>query len=125
MCPKLDVIFISQFQHDLYNPKYGPAPGGAEGVDKFNKAMLKALKPGGLLIVVDHAGRPGTGATEIDTLHRIEESTLVAAVERAGFKLAGESAMLKNPADPKTASVFDASIRGKTDQFVLKFRKPK
>ena len=121
---KLDVIFSSQFQHDLYNPKYGAEGGGAAGVDKVNKAMFNALKPGGVLIIVDHAGRPGTGTTEHDTLHRIDQPVVVQSLTKAGFKLDAESQILRNPADPKTANVFDASIRGKTDQFVLKFRKP-
>jgi predicted methyltransferase len=121
---KLDVIFNSQFQHDLYNPKYGAEGGGQAGVDKVNRAMFNALKPGGVLIIVDHAGRPGTGASEFDTLHRIEQSAVVEGLIKAGFKLEAESQMLRNPADPRTANVFDASIRGKTDQFVLKFRKP-
>jgi predicted methyltransferase len=121
---KLDVIFNSQFYHDLYNPEYGAAGGGQAGVDRVNKAMFEALKPGGVLIIVDHAGRPGTGSTEFNTLHRIEESTAKSAILKAGFKLADESQVLRNAADPKAANVFDPSIRGKTDQFVLKFRKP-
>jgi predicted methyltransferase len=120
----LDVIFNSQFYHDLYNPEYGAAGGGQAGVDRVNKAMFDALKPGGVLIIIDHAGRPGTGSAEFNTLHRIEESAAKSAILKAGFVLAGESQVLRNPADPKTANVFDASIRGKTDQFVLKFRKP-
>ena len=121
---KLDVIFSSQFQHDLYNPEYGAAGGGPAGVDKVNRAMFNALKPGGVLIIVDHAGRPGTGYSEMNTLHRIDQPVVVESLTKAGFKLESESQMLRNPADPKTANVFDASIRGKTDQFVLKFRKP-
>jgi predicted methyltransferase len=121
---KLDVIFSSQFQHDLYNPQYGAAGGGEAGVDKVNKAMFDALKPGGLFVVVDHAGRPGTGTSEFNTLHRIEKSAVVASLTKAGFRLEGESPILANPADPKTANVFAPEIRGKTDQFVLKFRKP-
>jgi predicted methyltransferase len=121
---KLDVIFNSQFYHDLYNPEYGARGGGQAGVDRVNKAMFEALKPGGTLIIVDHAGRPGTGATEFNTLHRIEEPTAKAALIKAGFVLVAESQVLRNPADPRTANVFDPSVRGKTDQFVLKFRKP-
>ena len=121
---KLDVIFNSQFYHDVYNPEYGAVGGGQAGVDKVNKAMFNALKPGGLLIIVDHAGRPGTGFSEFNTLHRIDQPVVVEALTKAGFKLEGETQVLRNPADPKTANVFDPSIRGKTDQFVLKFRKP-
>jgi predicted methyltransferase len=121
---KLDVIFNSQFYHDFYNPAYGAPGGGQAGVDRVNKAMFEALKPGGIMIIVDHAGRPGTGSTEFDTLHRIEESTAKSGILKAGFVLIDESQVLRNPTDPKTANVFDPAIRGKTDQFVLKFRRP-
>jgi predicted methyltransferase len=121
---KLDVIFNSQFHHDLYNPEYGAQGGGEAGVIKVTKAFYDALKPGGVYIIIDHAGRPGTGHSEFDTLHRIEKPEVIKLVEGVGFKLAAESKVLENPADPKTANVFDASIRGKTDQFILKFRKP-
>jgi predicted methyltransferase len=122
---KLDVIFNSQFFHDLYNPEYGAQGGGEAGVIAVNKAYFNALKPGGVYIVVDHAGRPGTGHSEMNTLHRIEEPEVKKVLEGIGFKLEGESDVLHNPADPRTANVFDPSVRGKTDQFMLKFRKPK
>jgi len=121
---KLDMIFNSQFFHDLYNPEYGVNGGGEAGVIAVSKAYYDALKPGGLYIVVDHAGRAGTGHSEMNTLHRIEEPEVKKVLEGIGFKLVGESDVLHNPADPKTANVFDPSIRGKTDQFMLKFRKP-
>ena len=60
-----------------------------------------------------------------ETLHRIESSTVRREVEAAGFKFDSESSILANPADPRTADVFDPTIRGHTDQFILKFRKPK
>jgi predicted methyltransferase len=123
--PKLDVIFISQFQHDLYNPKYGAEGGGPAGVDKVNKAMFNALKPGGTLVIVDHSGRAGTGYSEVESLHRIDQAAVVESLQKAGFKLEAESQMLRNPADARTVMVFNPAIRGKTDQFVLKFRKPR
>ncbi len=122
---KLDVIFNSQFHHDLYNPEYGAKGGGEDGVIRVTKAFYDALKPGGVYIIVDHAGLPGTGHSQMDTLHRIEESEVKKVVTGVGFKLEAESDVLHNPADPKTAAVFDPSIRGKTDQFMLRFRKPK
>jgi len=122
---KLDVVFNSQFYHDLFNPEYGSGGGGPEGVAKVNKAIFNALKPGGLYVIVDHAGRPGTGYTEMNTLHRIEESVVKEELTKAGFVLEAESDVLHNPADPKDKNVFDPSIRGKTDQFMLRFRKPK
>jgi predicted methyltransferase len=122
---KLDVVFNSQFYHDLFNPEYGSSGGGPEGVARVNKAIFKALKPGGVYVIVDHAGRPGTGYSEMNTLHRIEESVVKDQLTKAGFVLEAESDVLHNPDDPKTANVFDPSIRGKTDQFMLRFRKPK
>jgi predicted methyltransferase len=63
--------------------------------------------------------------TVADTLHRIDPAIVKQEVAAAGFKFDGESPVLRNPADPHTALVFDPSIRGKTDQFVYKFSKPK
>jgi predicted methyltransferase len=117
---KLDLFWIAQNYHDLHDPFMGPVDMAA-----FNKAVFAALKPGGLYIVLDHVAARGSPADVTDTLHRIEPSTVRREVEAAGFAFAGESAILANPADPHTAAVFDKSIRGHTDQFMFKFRKPK
>jgi len=117
---KLDLFWISRNYHDLHDKFMGPVDVAA-----FNKAVYKALKPGGLYVVLDHAAAPGAAADVTETLHRIEASTVRREVEAAGFKFASESSILANPADPRTARVFDPSIRGHTDQFILKFRKPK
>lgn len=122
---KLDVVFNSQFYHDLFNPEFDPPTGGPEGLAKVNKAIFNALKPGGVYVVIDHAGAPGTGYSQMNTLHRVEESVVKDELKQAGFVLEAESDVLRNPADPHTAIVFDPSIRGRTDQFVLRFRKPK
>ena len=122
---KLDVVFNSQFYHDLFNPQFDPPTGGPEGLAKVNKAIFDALKPGGVYVVIDHAGRPGTGYSENNTLHRVEESVVKDELAKAGFVLEAESNVLRNPADPRDKIVFDPSIRGKTDQFMLRFRKPK
>jgi predicted methyltransferase len=122
---KLDVVFNSQFYHDLFNPQFDPPTGGPEALAKVNKAIFDALKPGGVYVIIDHAGAPGTGYTQMNTLHRIEEPVVKAELAQAGFVLEAESDVLRNPADPHTAMVFDPSIRGKTDQFMLRFRKPK
>jgi predicted methyltransferase len=116
----LDLVLTVQNYHDLH---LKPFPvGTADGV---NKQVFKALKPGGIYLVVDHAAAPGAPAEVADSLHRIDEAIVKKEVEAAGFKLVGEDKMLANPADPHTANVFRPEIRGKTDQFVLKFRKPK
>ena len=115
----LDLVFTSQNYHDYPDPFMGKVDPAV-----LNAAVFKALKPGGLYVIVDHSGRAGTGMTETDTLHRIDVATVKQQVTAAGFVLEGESNLLANPGDPRTAEVFDKAIRGKTDQFVLKFRKP-
>jgi len=116
---KLDVFWISQNYHDLHDPFMGPV-----NMAEFNRTVYAALKPGGVYLVLDHVAASGSPADVTDTLHRIEPSTVRREVEAVGFKFEGESALLANLLDPHTAGVFDASIRGRTDQFILKFRRP-
>lgn len=116
---KLDLFWISQNYHDLKDPFMGPVDIAA-----FNRAVYEALKPGGIYIVLDHVAAPGSPDNVTDTLHRIEPSVVRREVESAGFKFVGESHVLANPNDPHTAGPFNASIQGKTDQFIFKFRKP-
>lgn len=115
----LDLVWISDNYHDLHDAFFAPAD-----LAKINAAVFRALKPGGIYLVVDHAAEPGSGLRDTDTLHRIDEKTLTAEIEAAGFVLAGASDALRNPGDAHTLRVFDPAIRGHTDQFVLKFRKP-
>jgi predicted methyltransferase len=76
-------------------------------------------------IVIDHAPPPGSGLKHTKDLHRIDPAVVRAEAEAAGFVLETQSAILAHPEDPRTANVFDAKIRGRTDQFVFKFRKPR
>jgi predicted methyltransferase len=117
---KLDLFWISRNYHDLHDKFLGPVDTAA-----FNKAVYEALKPGGFYVVLDHSAAPGAAADVTETLHRIESSTVRREVEAAGFKFDSESSILANPADSRTAKVFDQTIRGHTDQFILRFRKPK
>lgn len=114
-----DVVWTSQNYHDLHDKFMGPVD-----VAGFNKAVFAALKPGGVYVVLDHAALSGTGLSTTDTLHRIDPATVRAEVTAAGFAFEGESPALRNAADPKTANVFDKRVRGHTDQFLFKFRKP-
>jgi predicted methyltransferase len=116
----LDLVFTSQNYHDYPDPFMGPTDPAV-----LNKAVFAALKPGGFFIVIDHVAEAGSGLRDTDTLHRIDPDTVKKQVQAAGFELVGESAVLRNPADAHKVKVFDPSIRGRTDQFVLKFRKPK
>jgi predicted methyltransferase len=94
-------------------------------VPALDKLWLSILKPGGEFIVIDHVATAGAPVTQTaDTLHRIDPAAARAEIEGAGFVFDGESGALRNGADPHTAIVFDPSIRGHTDQFVFKFRKP-
>lgn len=115
----LDAVFIRQNYHDLHDKFMGPAD-----VPAFNRAVFAALKPGGVFVVLDHADAAGTGLKDTDTLHRIDVASVKAEVEAAGFVLDSESAVLANPADDHSKKVFDPSVRGKTDQFLLRFKKP-
>jgi len=116
----LNAVFIRQNYHDLHDKFMGPADVAA-----FNKRVFAALKPGGVYVVLDHADAPGTGLTGTEGRHRIDEATVKAEVLAAGFKLDGESNILANPNDDHAKMVFDPAIRGKTDQFLLRFRKPR
>jgi predicted methyltransferase len=82
------------------------------------------LKPGGILIVSDHSAEKGSGTRDANTLHRIDEAVVRDEVIAAGFELVDETDVLRHRDDPRTARVTDPIIRGATDQFVLKFRKP-
>jgi predicted methyltransferase len=116
----LDLVFTSQNYHDYPDKFMGPTDPAI-----LNRAVYRALKPGGLYVIVDHRGRPGTGIKETETLHRIDPPAVKAQVTAAGFRFEGESPLLANPKDPLTVVVFDKSIRGHTDQFAMKFRKPR
>jgi predicted methyltransferase len=110
----LDLVTLMFNYHDL----------GHLGADRaqLNRAVFAALKPGGLYVLADHAGRPGTGISESGTLHRIEESFLRAEVEQAGFRFADEAFFLRNPNDPRDRNTPEPPQP--KDDFVLKFVKP-
>jgi predicted methyltransferase len=114
-----DVAFTSQNYHDYPDKFMGPTDPAL-----LNKAVFAALKPGGTYIVIDHVAAAGSGMRDTDTLHRIDPAIVRQQVEAAGFEYVGESDVLRNPADDHTLKVFDPTVRGHTDQFVYKFRKP-
>lgn len=111
----VDVIWTSRNYHDL-------PPAGRPAV---NKAVFAALKPGGIYVVLDHSAPKGAGEAAHQTLHRADEDIVRTEVLAAGFKLDKEYDTLRNPADDRSKRVFDGDVRGHTDQFILKFRKPK
>ncbi len=115
---KADLVWTSQNYHDIR------IWGGEKATAELNKAAFDALKPGGLYVVLDHAASPGVTEDLMKRQHRIDEGLVKKEVEAAGFVFDSESQALRNPADSHTTNVFDASIRGKTDQFILRFKKP-
>jgi len=119
MPAKLDLLWTAQNYHDLHDSFLGPAD-----VATLNKAFFDALKPGGVFLVIDHVAAAGSGLRDTETLHRIDPARLRREIEAAGFVLQAHSDVLRNVNDDHTRTVFDPLIRGKTDQVVLRFRKP-
>lgn len=114
----LDVVFMGEEYHDFVIPRFGV------DVAAMNAAVFEALKPGGLYVILDHEAAPGSGVSVAGTLHRIESSELRRQVEAAGFVFEGATEVVRNPEDDRGLSVFDPAIRGRTDRFVFRFRKP-
>jgi len=115
----VDLVFTSLDFHDLYDSFMGPAD-----VPQVSRAMFEALKPGGELMVIDHVAEAGSGVRDTETLHRIDPEVIVRTVLAAGFRLEARSDLLRNPQDSHQLRVFDPAVRGRTDQAILKFRKP-
>jgi len=113
--PPLDLITFLFAYHDTTFMQVDRA--------RMDKALFAALKPGGILVIADHAARPEDGAKVGKLYHRIAEATVRAELEAAGFKFVESADFLRNPDDPRTAIVFRSPI--KVDEFVLKFAKPK
>ena len=122
---RFDFAILNDNYHDVYwqsdkykIPKMEPAA--------FLKAVYDSMKPGGVIGVIDHVANPNsdTRAT-VEKLHRIDPNVVKADFKRAGFVLVGSSDILRNPADTHELLVFDPKIRGKTDRFIFKFKKPR
>jgi predicted methyltransferase len=116
---KLDLVWTAQNYHDLHDNFMGPADVAA-----INKKFFAALKPGGIYLVIDHVAEAGSGLRDTESLHRIDPERMRREIEAAGFVFDAESDVLRNSSDDHKASVFDASVRGRTDQVVYRFRKP-
>ena len=112
----VDFFWTSRNYHDFHN-----IPG--MDIAALNKSIYDSLKPGGIYIVLDHAAAAGSGVTATNTLHRIDAEAVKKEVTAAGFKFVGESKVLAHPADDHTQKVFEGAVKGKTDQFILKFQK--
>lgn len=115
----VDLFWTVQNYHDVANA------GGEAALDAFNAQVFRALKAGGTYVVIDHADAAGSGLTGTQTKHRIDPAVVKAEVMKAGFTFVGESDVLRNPSDDHSLAVFDPTVKGHTDQFVYKFRKPR
>ena len=113
----LDAVIMVLAYHDLFITE--------EDHTKLNARVFAALKPGGVFGIIDHHAKEGSGIQEVKSLHRIEQALIEKEITAAGFILAKKGDFLSNPEDDRTKMVFDPSIRGKTDRFVLRFEKPK
>ena len=120
----VDFAIINDNYHDTYwqSAKYGfPRMDPAA----FLATLFAAMKPGGVVGVIDHVAAPGGDTREIvEKLHRIDAAVIRADFAKAGFVLDGESNLLRNPADDHSKLVFDPAVAGKTDRVVYRFRKP-
>jgi predicted methyltransferase len=113
----LDAVYSVAVYHDAIAEKRDTA--------KMNQAVFAALKPGGVYAIIDNSARPGTGAAEANTLHRIDEQFLRDEVQRAGFVLAGTADFLRNAQDPRDWNADSTVNKIHTqDRFALKFVKP-
>jgi len=116
----LDVVLMVLVYHDIYfTADYWPAVNR----DNFFRQIRSSLKPGGVLVVIDHSAIADTGMSAVQNLHRIDEVFAKQDIESAGFIFDGASEVLRNPGDTRTLSVFDEAIRRKTDRFVYRFTK--
>ena len=115
----VDLFWTVQNYHDI--PNKG---AGEPALRAFDAAVFKLLKKGGTYVVIDHADKAGSGMSGTETTHRIDPAAVRRQIEATGFRFVGASKVLANPADDHSKNVFDPAIRGKTDQFALKFRKP-
>lgn len=113
----VDVIWTSENYHDLHNPAFS-----SPDMMLVAKSFFAALKPGGILIIQDHAADAKSGARDTQTLHRIDPELVKREVMSAGFKFVGKSKLLRNREDNHTTKAHD--MHDKTDRFILKFRRP-
>jgi predicted methyltransferase len=117
---RLDLLWTALNYHDLHDEFMGPAD-----IRALNRSFFNSLKPGGVFMVIDHAASSGSGLRDTESLHRIDPMTLRSEIEAAGFAFEAQNDNLHNAADDHSKMVFDPLVRGTTDQFVFKFRKPK
>ena len=119
----LDAIILIKVYHDLYwHPDNGPWPRDIDP-DAVLTEIARVVKPGGILLLVDHSAQPGTGSRDAGTIHRIDEQYARSDFEKHGFQLIRTSDVLRRPDDPRDLITYKGEMVGKTDRFVVVFRK--
>jgi predicted methyltransferase len=116
----LDLAWVTQNYHDLKIAQYGKVDTIA-----FDRQVFAALKPGGVFVIIDHEGPAAMSEADIAKLHRISREVVIREVTSVGFKLVGEGKFLRQPGDDHTHAIFDKEVQGHTDQYALKFVKPR
>src|SRR3954463_2547911 len=116
----IDLAWVTQNYHDLKIAEYGKVDTLA-----FDRQVYAALRPGGTFFILDHQGRPDLTDADIAKMHRINRDVVVKEVTSAGFKLVAEGRFLRRPGDDHSLPIFDKAIQGHTDQYALKFIKPR
>jgi|SRR6185369_932473 len=116
----IDIAWVTQNYHDMKIASYGKVDTVA-----FDRSVYKALKPGGTYFILDHQGPASLTDEQIEKMHRINRDIVVQEVTSVGFKLVAEGKFLRRPGDDHTLSIFDKTIQGHTDQYALKFVKPR
>jgi predicted methyltransferase len=125
----LDAVLLIKAYHDFYVKPYHDSSGDPRAdwprfdVGQVVGELARVLKPGGVLLLVDHSAKPGTGSSAATPLHRIDEAYARQEFEKHGFTLLRSSDVLRRPDDPRDAISYKGPIVGKTDRFVLVFRK--
>jgi predicted methyltransferase len=120
---ELDAVVMVLVYHDTLWMQKGS--GGTADRAKMNRAIFDALKPGGVFGVIDHHAQAGSRDRDVQTVHRIDAELVEQEILAAGFVLDAESDVLRHPEDDRTKNVFDPALRGQTDQFIYRFRKPR
>ena len=119
----LDAVVMAKVYHDLY---WVSAEDGWPKVDVNSvlDQIVKALKPGGIVLVIDHSAKPGTGSSAAQDLHRIDEAFAQEDFEAHGLKRVAKSNVLRRPDDARDEITYKGPMVGKTDRFVFVFKKP-
>jgi len=129
--PKLsvDIAFMGINYHDLFFTNR-VRNGQIEKIREKNvdyaqalSSIHKTLKDDGVLIIIDHFAKPGSGYQAANELHRIDPNIVMYQLNENGFELLEEAFYLRNPNDTLESLVFAPEIRGKTSRFIYKFGK--